>query len=166
MFELDEFLDHFDRVRQRTRRVADCIPSDRVEWTYKPGAFTLGDLVRHLAVAERFIWAETVHHRPVSYVTHGRELADGRDAVLAFMDRMHGESMTLFRALTPEALSAKCATPGGTQMTTWKWLRMMTEHEIHHRGQIYTLLGMLDVATPPLYGMTAAQVKAAANHPV
>ena len=166
MFELDEFLDHFDRVRQRTRRVADCIPSDRVEWTYKPGAFTLGDLVRHLAVAERFIWAETVHNRPVGYVTHGRELADGRDGVLAFLDRMHGESMALFRALTPQALAAKCATPGGTQMTTWKWLRMMTEHEIPHRGQIYTLLGMLDVATPPLYGMTASQVKATANHRV
>jgi uncharacterized damage-inducible protein DinB len=163
MFELNEFLDHFDRVRQRTRRVTDCIPSDFVEWTYKPGAFTLGDLVRHLAVAERYIWAETVHNRPVAYVTHGRELADGREAVLAFLDRMHTESMALFRQLTPEALSAKCTTPGGTRMTTWKWLRMMTEHEIHHRGQIYTLLGMLDVATPPLYGMTASQVQSTAS---
>src|SRR5713101_2244258 len=166
MFDLDEFLHDFERVRQRTRRVADCIPAEHVEWTYKPGAFTLGDLVRHLAVTERYIWAETVHNRPVAYVTHGRELADGRDAVLAFLDRMHGESMALFRDLTPDALSVKCVTPGGTRMTTWKWLRMMTEHEIHHRGQIYTLLGMLNVATPPLYGMTAAQVKATANHPV
>ena len=96
MFELNEFLDHFDRVRQRTRRVADCIPAEHVEWTYKTGAFTLGDLVRHLAVTERYIWAETVHNRPVAYVTHGRELADGRDAVLAFLDRMHAESMALF----------------------------------------------------------------------
>jgi uncharacterized damage-inducible protein DinB len=37
---------------------------------------------------------------------------------------------------------------------------MMPEHEIHHRGQIYTLLGMLDVPVPSLYGMTAAQVQA------
>ena len=79
---------------------------------------------------------------------------------------MHAESMAKFRELTPEALFAKCPTPGGTRMTTWKWLRMMTEHEIHHRGQIYTLLGMLEVATPPLYGMTAVQVQATANHPV
>ena len=40
---------------------------------------------------------------------------------------------------------------------------MMPEHEIHHRGQIYTMLGMLDVPTPPLYGMTAAQVQAKAG---
>jgi uncharacterized damage-inducible protein DinB len=36
---------------------------------------------------------------------------------------------------------------------------MMPEHEIHHRGQIYTLLGMLNVETPPLYGMTATDVQ-------
>src|SRR5579872_3575829 len=99
MFELDEFLDHFDKVRQRTRRVAACIPADRVEWTYKPGAFTLGDLVRHLGVAERYVWAESVHRRPLAYQTHGRELADGRDAILAFLDRMHGEAMEMFRRL-------------------------------------------------------------------
>jgi hypothetical protein len=31
-------------------------------------------------------------------VTHGRELADGRDHVLAFLDRMHEESPAEFRA--------------------------------------------------------------------
>ena len=56
-------------------------------------------------------------------------------------------------------LADKCATPEGTLLTTWKWLRMMPEHEIHHRGQLYTMLGMLNVPTPPIYGMTAAQVQ-------
>ena len=115
MFELDEFLHNLERVRERTRRVAACIPADRVEWTYKAGAFTLGDLVRHIAVTERFIWAETVHNRPVAYVSHGRELADGRDAVLAFFDRLHEESLAQFRALTPAMLGEKCVTPAGTR---------------------------------------------------
>jgi uncharacterized damage-inducible protein DinB len=159
MFDVAEFLHHFDRVRARTRRVAACIPEEQVEWTHKPGSFTLGDVVRHIAVTERFIWAETVHDRQSAYVTHGRELADGRDAVLAFLDRMHEESMAQFRALTPDALAGTCATPEGTRLTTWKWLRMMPEHEIHHRGQLYTMLGILNVPTPPLYGMTATEVQ-------
>src|SRR5882762_11440917 len=110
MFDLDEFLHHFERVRERTRKVAACVPAGQVEWTYKAGAFTLGDLVRHIAVTERFIWAETVHNRPVAYGSHGRELADGRDAVLAFLDRLHEEALAEFRALTPERLAGKCAT--------------------------------------------------------
>ena len=163
MFDLTDFLHNFERVRERTRRVAACIPAEHIEWTYKPGAFTLGDLVRHIAVTERFIWAETVHDRPTRYLSHGRELADGKDAVLAFLDRMHGEAMQEFRALTPEALAGKCATPEGSRLTTWKWLRMMPEHEIHHRGQLYTMLALLDVRTPSLYGLTAAEVQARAR---
>ena len=159
MFSLDTFLKSSERVRERTRRVAACIPDDRIEWTYKPGAFTLGDLVRHIAVAERQIWAETAHNRPPRYTTHGRELADGKTAVLAFLDRMHDEALAEFRALTPAMLDAKCTTPAGSAMTTWKWLSMMPEHEIHHRGQIYTMLGLLNVTVPPLYGMTSQQVK-------
>jgi uncharacterized damage-inducible protein DinB len=117
MFDLGEFLHHFEHVRERTRRVAACIPPEHVEWTYKSGAFTLGDLVRHIAVTERCIWAETVHNRPCRYVTHGRELADGREAVLTFLDRMHEESLAEFRALTPAALAEQCATPEGTRLT-------------------------------------------------
>jgi uncharacterized damage-inducible protein DinB len=166
MFDLNEFLHHFERVRERTRRVAACIPAEHIDWAYKPGAFTLGDLVRHIAVTERFIWAETVHDRPSRYDSHGKEWADGRDGVLAFLDRMHEEAMREFRALTPAALAGKCATPEGTRLTTWKWLRMMPEHEIHHRGQIYTMLGMLNVETPPLYGMTASEVQARATRNV
>ncbi len=163
-FELDDFLHQVGRVRERTRRVAACIPAEHIEWTYKPGAFTLGDLVRHIAVTERFIWGETVHNRPSRYVTHGRELADGREAVLAFLDRLHEESLAEFRALTPAQLVEKCATPEGSKLTTWKWLRMMPEHEIHHRGQLYTMLSMLNVPVPSLYGMTASDVQARAAH--
>ena len=77
MFDLDEFLHHFGRVRERTRRVAACIPEEHVEWTYKPGAFTLGDLVRHIGVTERFIWAETVHNRQCA-LCHARPRAGRR----------------------------------------------------------------------------------------
>ncbi len=87
MFDLDEFLAHFEKVRQRTRRVAECIPADRIDWAYKPGAFTLGDRVKHIAVTERFIWAETVHRRQRAYTTHSRELAGTKDEVLGLMDR-------------------------------------------------------------------------------
>jgi uncharacterized damage-inducible protein DinB len=40
----------------------------------------------------------------------------------------------------------------------WKWLRAMVEHEIHHRGQIYIYLSMIDVSTSPIYGLTSEEV--------
>jgi uncharacterized damage-inducible protein DinB len=35
----------------------------------------------------------------------------------------------------------------------------MVEHEVHHRGQIYLMLGMLGVATTPLFGLTSEEVR-------
>jgi uncharacterized damage-inducible protein DinB len=154
------FLEYWGNIRGRTRRVVACIPPDRVEWTYRPGKFTLGDVVRHLAAIERFMYAETVAGRPSRYAGCGRELADGYEAVLAYLDRLGAESRAIFAALTDADLQRKCETPAGTPITTWKWLRAMVEHEAHHRGQIYLMLGLLAVPTPPLYGLTSEEVRA------
>ena len=157
---IEPFLQYFGSVRERTMRVARCIPADKIDWTYAPGKFTLGDILRHLAVAERYMWAENAQGHPARYTTHGKELADCLENVLAFMERLHAESIAIFSKLSNEDLQRKCMTPGNASITTWKWLRLMTEHEIHHRGQIYLYLSMLGVPTPPLYGLTSEQVRA------
>jgi len=118
----------------------------------------LGDLIRHLAAVERFMFAENVQFKKSRYPGHGKELAEGYDDVLAFLSKMHHESMEIFRRLSDEDLQKKCLTPNGTPITVWKWLRAMTEHEIHHRGQLYLYLGMLGMPTPPLYGLTSEEV--------
>jgi uncharacterized damage-inducible protein DinB len=156
---VEPFLDYFGRIHERTRRVAACIPPGHIEWAPREGAFSLGDTLRHLGAIERWMFAENVSGRPSRYPGHGRELAEGFEGVMDFFERMHAESMEIFRALTDEALQTRCTTPGGASMPAWKWLRAMVEHEIHHRGQIYLLLNLLGVPTPPLYGLTSEAVR-------
>jgi uncharacterized damage-inducible protein DinB len=158
--DISGFLEYFESVRGRTRRVAACIPSADIEWTYAPGRWTLGDLVRHLGSIERWMFTENAFKRPSSYPGHGRELADGLDATLAYLDSMHAESVALLGTLSPADLQSPCTTPGGRPLATWKWLRSMLEHEAHHRGQIYLMLSMRGVSTPPLYGLTEEEVRA------
>jgi uncharacterized damage-inducible protein DinB len=155
-----QFLEYWDSLRSRTRRVVTFIPPERLEWTHRAGAFSLGDLVRHLATIERYMYAETVAGRPSRYPGCGRELADGYEAVLAYFDRLDRESREIIGALSDSDLLRKCRTPAGSEITTWKWLRAMCEHEVHHRGQIYLMLGMLGVAAPPLFGLTSEEVHA------
>jgi len=77
MFELDEFLHNVERVRERTRRVAACIPAE--QWSGRTSRAPSRSRRRAAHRGhERFIWAETVHHRPVRYTSHGRELAEPR----------------------------------------------------------------------------------------
>ena len=156
--DLNTFLDYLRSVHERTRKVIMCIPPADLEWSPAPGKFTFGDLVRHQAGIERFMYGETVQGKPSRYAGCGRNIADGFPKVLEYYDRLHQESSAIFAAITPETLAGRCRTPAGTPITTWKWLRAMIEHEAHHRGQIYLMLSMRGVKTPPLYGLTSEEV--------
>lgn len=158
MIELTSFIDYWASVRGRTRRLLPLVPQGQLEWRPLAGRWSIGDTARHLAGIERWMYAENVHGRPTRYPGHGRELAEGLDAVIAYHDRCHDESMALFRSLTPGQWTGKAVTPAGTSITTWKWARAMVEHEAHHRGQVYLLLGLLGVATPPIFGLTETEV--------
>jgi uncharacterized damage-inducible protein DinB len=152
------FLDYYEKVRERTLRVARCIPPESIDWSYKEGKFTFGDILRHIAAIERFMYAENAQLKPSRYAGHSTELANGMVSVMEFMNTAHRESMDIFRTLTAEKLNQKCVTPGGVSITLWKWLRAMPEHEIHHRGQVYLYLAMLGVPAPPLYGLNSEEV--------
>jgi uncharacterized damage-inducible protein DinB len=154
------FLDYWEKVRERTRRVVAVIPEEYIEWVWPPGKFTPRYIARHLAGIERGMYAETVSRRPSRYPGHGAELAAGLDAVKAYFERLHTEAMAIFRLLGDPDLLEKCETPGGAKIEIGKWLRLMIEHEIHHRGQLYLLLSMKGVATPPIYGLTSEEVRA------
>jgi uncharacterized damage-inducible protein DinB len=159
------FLEYLDRVHARTRRVVALVPPADVEWAPRDGWFTFGGLVRHLAGIERWMYGETVQGRPSRYPGHDASLADGWGATLAYYDRLHAESRAIFAALTPARLQERCETPAGTPITVGKWLRAMVEHEAHHRGQLYLMLALRDVPTPPIYGLTSEEVQARTSAP-
>ena len=136
--DLLTLLEQLDRVHERTRRVVVLIPPADIDWSPQAGWFTFGGLVRHLAAIERWMYAENAWGRPSRFAGHGPELAAGYDAVLSYYDRMHAESRALFAALDDA----------------------MLEHEAHHRGQLYLMLAMRGVATPPIFGLTSEEVRA------
>jgi uncharacterized damage-inducible protein DinB len=162
MSEAAALLEYFGKVHQRTMRVARTIPVDKVEWTPREGAFSPGDLVRHIAITNRYTFAENIQGKPSRYATHGTELADGLNAVLEFAERLHLETAAIFTGLSEDQWNSKVQTADGAPITRWKLLRLMLEHEVHHRGELYAYLGLLGVTVPPLYGLTSEELRARA----
>ena len=160
---IQRFLDYFSKIRERTMRVVACIPPARIEWRAAANKFTLGDLARHIAATERNVFAECACGGHNRYAGCGPELAESRDEVVRFMEQMHRESIDMLSRLSDDQLRGKCASADGTPITTWKLLRSMVEHEIHHRGELYAYLGVLGVTVPPLYGLTSEQLREIAD---
>jgi uncharacterized damage-inducible protein DinB len=156
----DDLLTHIGRIHERTLRVVRTIPPDRLEWTFAPGKFTLGDLVRHIAGINRYMFVETAALRPSRYPGHDSSLAAGLDAVLRYFTSLHEQSIEILRRFSVEDFSRRCSTPDNNSITVWKWLRAMTEHEIHHRGQMFVYPAILGVEAPPLFGLKEEEVRA------
>lgn len=161
--DINIFLNYYANIKKRTKRIFEFIPPEKIEWTYQSGKFTIGDIIRHLATIERYMFAENVQLKPSLYKGCGVNYANGYENVTNFYNQLHKESLEIFSKLEQKDLSKKCTSPAGIEITIWKWLRAMVEHEIHHRGQIYIYLGMLNISTPPLYGLTSEEVIAYSN---
>ena len=156
---IKSFLDYYERVRERTTRLIKVIPSEHFDFAYMPGKFTIADQIRHIAAIERYMFAENAVGRGSAYNGCGKELADGYENVLMYFNDRHHESIEIFKTLSDEDLKGKCTTPGNTQITVWKWLRAMTEHEIHHRAELYLYANLLKIKTPPMFGLTSEEVQ-------
>lgn len=156
--DIHSFLRYYTRIKDRTRRLFECIPTEKIEWTASKGKFTIGDIIRHLALTERLMYVENVCLKPSLYSGCGESYAKGYQNTINLYNELHLESVEILSQFTPEDLLKKCETPGGHKITIWKLLRAMVEHEIHHRGVLYTYLALLEIKTPPIFGLTSEEV--------
>lgn len=153
------FIDYYEKIRSRTNKLIAVVPPEHIDFTYKPGKFTIGDQIRHIATIERYMYGETISGRPSAYPGCGKEFAESYEDIVAFFNEMHRQSIEIIRNLSDEDLNRKCLTPANNEISIWKWLRAMVEHEIHHRAELYIYLNLLDVKTPQIFGFSAEEVQ-------
>ena len=118
------FLSYWERVRGRTARLVPLIPEEKLEWTYRAGKYTLGDLVATSRVSSATCTRERPGPpEPLSRPRPGaRRRSRGRARLLQKATRGVGRDL---RRADAEELERKCITPGGAEIATWKWLRAM-----------------------------------------
>ncbi len=153
--QIDSLLSYIEQVRKRTLWVALCIPLERLERALAPMRFTFGDILRHVAATERYVFVENAARRRSRYPGHDTALAKGYGGVMGYMAELHQESVSILRSLEPDDFERYCSTPGGAPVVIWQWLRDMVEHENHHRGEICGYLATLGIRTPLLFGLTS-----------
>lgn len=148
---LDPFIANWSRVHKQTTRLMKSAPNDKYDWKPEDTAMTLGGLMNHLYLSELFFVESTVtggfdkENRP--------QPVNDTEALIAAFDQSHSEGVAKIASLTPEQLN-ETITPFGPEKTMPRsfLMQVMLEHEIHHRGQLYTYLRMLGCECPALFG--------------
>ena len=160
-----EFGRYWDGVRRRTWTAVDRVEAARLDWAPRPGEMTCGEIIRHLAGAERFFVAKVVEDRFTDDLTPGAGL--DRAGSRALLERVHREEMARLAALDDGTLASPRRDLDGGTMKAWRFLMAMVEHEVHHRSQLDCYLAEMGVEPPQVFGRkfeeVAAQVRGEAR---
>lgn len=146
--EMANFFENWDRIHKQSVKVMKVAPAEKFDWRPTETAMTLGELVRHLPEAERFLVELTTGKKLSKQDLSGLKTAD---EMIEVFDRIHEECKQAVAAMTEADLDDK-VTLGPNTMPKRVLLHGMCEHEIHHRGQLYTFVRIAGVVPPPLFG--------------
>ncbi|HSE97618.1 MAG TPA: DinB family protein, partial [Blastocatellia bacterium] len=144
----ESFVKNWNRIHKQTARVIQAAPADRLDWQPAEGMFTLRQLITHIPQAEltiiRSALAGSMQKVPLDLST-----ASVDDIVSAF-DSNHTQLAEEVSKLTPDQLNDEVEM-FGRKMPRRVLLRAVTEHEIHHRGQLFTYLRLAGIEPPSIY---------------
>jgi uncharacterized damage-inducible protein DinB len=148
-------------VRRRTVTAVDRVTPALAAFRPRPAEWTCGEIVRHLAGAERFFVTKIVEDR----FTTDLDLGPGEpwDATRARLAATHATEMARLCAVPDARLHAKVEDLDGGRMSAWRFLMAMVEHEIHHRSQLDAWLALAGTEPPQLYGYRMEDVLGMVN---
>jgi uncharacterized damage-inducible protein DinB len=141
---------HWTQVREGLNTALDLLADDQLDFTPRAGLWSLRETVCHIATVEkgwfRYIithevsgWAEA-EYPPASYPSVA--------ALKALLAEEHARSVAYFLPDLEEKLAQPVLLPWGKE-TSVAWILLhVLEHEIHHRGEVYLMLGMLGIEAP------------------
>lgn len=125
------------------------VPNDKLEWKPADGMFSLRELICHLPQAELLIVRSALAG---STQKPQLELSGlSVDQIVETFDRQHERLVEEVSRLDPNQLEEEVEFYG-RKMPRIALLVGMTEHEIHHRGQLFIYLRLLGVEPPKIYG--------------
>jgi uncharacterized damage-inducible protein DinB len=144
--DVGSFLNWFEGVHRRTVRDVAVLPVEAETWTPPTGsgeeAWGVPQLVQHLAEG-RLYFADAYAGRGWVWDAWPEQLRE-RDGWAEALERSMGGFRSRVEAAGNDRLRAKIELigDGGREVSGWRVLMMMAEHEVAHRAQIGAYAGL------------------------
>lgn len=157
MFSQADLISNFEGVRKRTLKYLHMLPDHLVDWRPVEHKFSIGDIIRHLGSAELMFLHAIVHNE---WKYNGHQPTKGRtlEEAINYLNVCHDNSMEGLRNLTKEQLKIKVKNLLGYDVSAWRIIMAMSEHEIHHRGQISAYMQVNQIEPPQIFGLKIEQI--------
>ncbi len=157
-------LEQFKQEAAGTRKALERVPFEKAEWAPHEKSMTLGRLAGH--IAEMPAWGVSIlttdefDMAPPDGEPYKSPVHESIDDVLATFDQGVSAVEAALPGVTDEAWAEHWSLKSGGEEVMGGprgelFRNMVTNHIIHHRGQLTVYLRLCDVPVPGMYGPSA-----------
>lgn len=162
MLEKDELISYFAGIRKRTMMYVNEVPESLIDWRSDENKFSIGDIIRHLGSVEMMFF-HALNGEEWSYPGHGSDKGFTKQEAIDYMQQCHQTVMEGLNSLEPEHFTKKVRNLAGYEISAWRLIMALGEHEIHHRGQLSAYMQANQINPPQIFGLKIEQVSKQSN---
>ena len=149
-----------EREKNNTLRMLKALPNDKFGWKPHEKSMSLGELANH--IVELHNWVAIVFNKDVFdfNVDYIPATSTTKEALIEILAKGFEENNQILLSLTDENYLSNWTLKAGdhviAEMPKASAIRfIVTNHLIHHRGQLSVYLRLLDIPVPGIYGPSA-----------
>ena len=143
-----DLFQHWTSVRAGLYGAMDQLTDEQLDFVPREGMWSLGTVARHIAHAEEAWfrhWMTGMREGPPEYTSQDYPTVESIKALLA---EVHARTDAYLETLDVVDLEETFETVWG-QKGSIRWVVWhVLDHEIHHRGEIYLMMGLLGIEAP------------------
>ena len=144
-----EMYRHWDAAHSELVDALSRLTDEQLDFFPGEGFRTIGDVARHMIDAEAG-WVDlVVLGKEVTWPEYPKERLPTVESILAEMDRVHAATRELLEEHDVQWLSETTQYAGETYILDWVFWHIL-DHEIHHRGEIFLMMGLIGVEVPDI----------------
>ncbi len=142
--KLEEIFAHWKLVRKGLLATMDNFHETELQFTPYEGAWSVGEILLHIANAEQGWFRYSVTREFDAWPSgHTLENYPSFEAIKALLTEVHEWTETFISELSPEDYQRMIELPWDEEIHLSWIIWHVLEHEIHHRGELSLILGLL-----------------------
>jgi uncharacterized damage-inducible protein DinB len=139
---------HWKTVRSGLLRALDLLTDEQLAFVPREGLWSLGKVARHIAETEEGWFRYIVTGELAEWPEFADEATPTVEAVVALLTEVHNRTLAYLATVDVADLERVIDMPWEEQIPL-RWIVWhVLEHEIHHRGEIYLMLGLMGMEAP------------------
>ena len=141
---------HWRPVRSDLLQALDMLSDVLLLFVRAPGLWSLGRVGRHIAYALEGWFRHVVTGELEAWPRCPDDDYASVQALKALLKEVHARTESCLETLGGPDLDRAVKTPRGEQLSLRWIIWHVLEHEIHHRGEIFLMLGLMGLEAPQI----------------